>query len=161
MPSYCVISDLLLIFYYSPVPSSIIQADIAAVISIFSLPFLALPGISLADSWGAFILSLCHDRVQWDLLKLIPWLYLLPVTIRNLFPLKRIEQIRFRPAESMHKHREAQEDVTGGPASQTTSQLGPHHGCKILLKKKKKCIFSLNSVPESHNYRSILMSSTE
>lgn len=69
LPSYCVISDLLLIFYYSPVPSSIIQADIAAVISIFSLPFLALPGISLADSWGAFILSLCHDRVQWDLLK--------------------------------------------------------------------------------------------
>lgn len=108
LPSYCVISDLLLIFYYSLVPSSIIQADIAAVISIFSLPFLALPGISLAGSWGAFILSLCHDRVQWDLLKLIPWLYLLPVTIRNLFPLKRIEEIKFRSGESTHKHSEAQ-----------------------------------------------------
>lgn len=109
LPSYCVISDLLLIFYYSPVPSSIIQDDIAAVISIFSLPFLALPGISLADSWGAFVLSLCHDRVQWDLLKPIPWLYLLPVTIRNLLPPKRTEQIKFRSGESMHKHRESHE----------------------------------------------------
>lgn len=108
LPSYCVISDLLLIFYYSLVPSSIIQADIAAVISIFSLPFLALPGISLADSWGAFILSPCHDRVQWDLLKLIPWLYLLPVTIRNLFPLKHIEEIKFRSDESTHEHSDAQ-----------------------------------------------------
>lgn len=108
LPSYCVISDLLLIFYYSPVPSSIIQADIAAVISIFSLPFLALPSISLADSWGAFILSLCHDRVQWDLLKLIPWLYLLPVTIRSLFAVKRIEEIKFRSGESTHEHSEAQ-----------------------------------------------------
>lgn len=74
----------------------------------FSLPFLALPGISLVDSWGAFILSLCHDRVQWDLLKLILWICLLPVTIRNLFPLKHIEEIKFRSGESMHEHREAQ-----------------------------------------------------
>lgn len=43
LPSYCVISDLLLIFYYSLVPSSIIQADIAAVISIF---FFALFGFA-------------------------------------------------------------------------------------------------------------------
>lgn len=74
----------------------------------FSLPFLALPGISLADSWGAFILSICHNRVQWDLLKLISWLYPLPVMISNLFLLKRIEQIRFRPAESTHEPSKAQ-----------------------------------------------------
>lgn len=100
----------------------------------FSLPFLALPGISLVDSWGAFILSLCHDRVQWDLLKLFLWIYLLPVTIRNSFPLKHIEEIKFRPCESMYEHREAQKP------SAKVQLLIPHldldHGTsvKIFLK---------------------------